>query len=52
MVTVNELIDAIKESPLWETLSPEEKIEAIDYAFKVMELKTENTEEVVSVCAD
>ena len=47
MVTVNEVIDAMKESPLWETLFPEEQIEAIDYALEVMGLKTENIEEIV-----
>jgi hypothetical protein len=51
MVTVNEVIDAMKESPLWETLSPEEKIEAINYAFEVLGLKTENIEEIVSVAS-
>jgi hypothetical protein len=50
MVTVNVVIDVIKESPLWETLSPEEQIEAINYAFEVIELKTENIEEIVSTC--
>jgi len=49
MVTVNEVIDAMKESPLWEVLSPKEQIEAINYAFEVMaELKTDNIEETVS----
>ena len=51
MVTVNEVIDAMKESPLWETLSPEEQIEAIDYAFEMTGLKTENIEETVSVAS-
>ena len=49
MVTVNEVMDVMEESPLWETLSQEEQIEAINYAFKVMGLKTENVEEIVSV---
>jgi hypothetical protein len=48
MVTVNEIIDIIKQSPLWETLSPEEQTKAINYAFKVMGLKTENIEEIAS----
>ena len=46
MVTANEVIDVMKESPLWETLSPEEQIEAIDYAFEIVGLKTENKEEI------
>ena len=51
MVTINEVIDVMRESPLWETLSPEEKIEAINYAFEIMGLRTENIEEIVSVAS-
>jgi hypothetical protein len=47
MVTTNEVIDLMKESPLWEKLSPDEQIGAIDYTLEVMRLKTENIEEIV-----
>jgi hypothetical protein len=50
MVTVNEVMDVMEESPLWETLSLEEQIEAINYAFEMVGLKTENKEEIVSSC--
>jgi hypothetical protein len=46
MVTVNEVIDVMKESPLWETLSLEEQIEVINYAFEIVGLKTESKEEI------
>ena len=51
MVTVNEITDVMKESALWEILSPEEKIKAINYAFEMARLKTENIEETGSVAS-
>jgi hypothetical protein len=51
MVTVNEVIDVMRDSPLWETLSSEEQIDAINYAFEVVGRKTENVEDTVSVDA-
>jgi hypothetical protein len=50
METVNEVIDVMKESPLWVTLSPEEQTESINYAFEMARLKTENKEETASAC--
>lgn len=47
MLTVNEVIEAVKESPLWEMLSQEEQIEAINYALEAAGLNTEHLEEIV-----